>query len=59
MHRNTRHKDHGSKQVTLDRAPQEPVLDQQVPPDQELQDQVEEDAEIKEPEDKGHTEEEI
>ena len=34
-------------------------MDQQVPPDQEQQDQVEEAAEIEETEDKGHTEGEI
>ena len=48
--------DHGSKQETLDRAPQEPVADQHASPDQEIQDQKEEAVEIEEPEDKGHTE---
>ena len=51
--------DQGGKQETLDRAPEEPVTDQQVPPDQELQDQVEEAAEIEEPQDQGNTEVEI
>ena len=51
--------DQGSKQETLDRSPQEPVSDQQGPPDQEPQDQVKEAGEIEEPEDKGHTEGEI
>ena len=42
--------DQGSKQETLDRAPQEPVSDQQVPPEQEQQDQAEEAGQIEEPE---------
>ena len=44
--------DQGIKQEALDRAPQEPVSDQQVPPDPELQDQVEEAAEIEQSEGK-------